>query len=207
MIKKLVRHQLHWIVVLLFISTVASAAVVSPVTMLSGVSNRILSYLAKHKSRLRTNTALIHNMVNRYLAPHIDLNRMSAAVVGRQYWLKSTSSQKSRFKKQFIRMVVSTYAAALSSYDDERVRFYPLRGNYANKRIIRVRSVIIRRTGQKIPISYHLIRKGNGWKIYDFSVEGVSMIQSYRAQFAGVVSQTGISGLLQRLVAHNRVTR
>jgi len=179
-----------------------AVAIESPVSMLQRISNRMISSLENSKSRLRR-PQVIHNIVNRVLIPHIALNRMGASVVGPRYWRAASSSQRSQFIRQFSRLVISTYSAALASYDDDRVRFYPLRGGYTG-RTVQVRSVIIRRTGQRIPLSYNLVRMGNSWKIYDFSVENVSIVQSYRAQFANVLAVSGMRGLIQRLIRHNR---
>ena len=69
-----------------------------------------------------------------------------------------------------------------------------------------VRSMIIRHTGQKIGVDYNVVRSGDSWKVYDFSIENVSMVQSYRSQFSDVLPQQGMAGLLQRLKAHNKNT-
>ena len=102
--------------------------------------------------------------------------------------------------------MISTYSATLASYDGDRVQFYPERGNgnAAGQTIVTIDSVIIRRNGQRIPISYNLNKNGGQWKIYDFSIEGISLVQSYRSQFAETLTQGGMPALLKRLIAHNR---
>lgn len=177
------------------------AGVVSPVTQLQGIANRMVQSLERNKSRL-SNMSVIRRIVNRNLLPNVDLNRMSASVVGR-YWRGASGSQRAAFKKEFAYLVTTTYAAALSSYDNDRVRFYPLRVNYQNRRTVNVRSLIVRSNGQRIPVNYDLVRQGSRWKVYDFSIENVSMVQSYRSQFAGVLSSRGFPGLLQQLKQHN----
>jgi len=189
-------------VLLLCLTTSVALAIESPVTMLQRISNQMISSLEKNKSRLKKSN-VIHNIVNRVLIPHIALNRMSASVVGPRYWRSASRAQRSTFIRQFTRLVTSTYSAALASYDGDRVRFYPLRGGYRGA-TVQVRSVIARRNGQRIPMSYSLIRQGSRWKVYDFSIENVSIVQSYRAQFAGVLSRSGMRGLIQRLISHNR---
>lgn len=177
----------------------------SPVGMLQGIANRMISQLEANKSNLKRG-ATVHSIVRGTLLPYVDLDRMSALVVGPRYWRAASSAQKSQFKREFTRMVISTYAAALSSYNGDRVLFYPLRGG-AGSGNVSVRSVIVRSTGQRIPVSYNLARSGGGWRIYDFSVENVSIVRSYNAQFAGVLANSGMSGLIQRLAKHNQRTR
>lgn len=179
-----------------------SFAVTSPVTQLQNIANQMVKSLEQNKSHL-SNMNVIRGIVNRNLLPNVDLTRMSASVVGR-YWRDASATQKSQFKKEFAYLVTTTYAAALSSYDGDKVQFYPLRGNYAQQSTVSVRSLIVRASGQRIPVDYDLVREGSQWKVYDFSIENVSMVQSYRSQFAGVLSTSGISGLLQQLQQHNR---
>lgn len=178
------------------------ADVASPVKQLNDVANRMISSLEKNKGRLGS-MRVIRGIVNRVLLPNIDLNRMSASVVGR-YWRSATSSQRATFKREFAYMVTTTYALALASYKNDRVKFYPLRTNYAKRKTVRVRSIIIRGNGQRIPISYDVVRKGNHWKVYDFSIEHVSMVQSYRSQFQAVLASQQLPGLLRQLKIHNK---
>lgn len=188
----------------LFVFCSLAFAAPSPLSTMQSVANQTLSYLQKNKSRLKGNPQLIHSIVNRVLVPHIDADRMGGAVVGRRYWSDATPAQRSEFIRQFKYLVISTYSNALSSYDDDKVRFYPIRGNSAGQKTVQVRSVIIRKNGQRISIDYDLALSGGQWKVYDFSIENVSMVQSYRSQFAGVLARGGLPLLIQRLVIHNR---
>jgi phospholipid transport system substrate-binding protein len=187
---------------LVFFLGVARAAQ-SPVALLQGVTNQMIVSLEHNKSGL-SRPGVIHAIVRRILIPHIDLNRMSASVVGPSYWRQTSARQRQIFIREFTDMVIATYSNALASYDRDRVLFYPLRGGYAHRNTVRVNSLIVRSNGQKIPLSYNLIRSGGSWRVYDFSIENVSIVQSYQAQFSGVLSGRGMSGLIQRLIKHNR---
>lgn len=182
--------------------TQACFAIQSPVTQLQGVADKMINSLEKNRSQL-SNFSVIRRIVNSTLLPHVNLNRMSASVVGR-YWRTASSAQRAAFKKQFSYLVTTTYASALSSYNQDRVHFYPLRQNYQNSAALSVRSIIIRPNGQRIPVSYNVMRSGKGWKVYDFSIENVSIVQSYRQQFAGVLANNGMNGLIAKLKRHNK---
>jgi phospholipid transport system substrate-binding protein len=204
---KLWFRKFSWLCVsLIFIINLAQAAIESPVTVLTDVANQMLSSLQQNKGKLRNGDGVIYGIVSRVLLPHVDLDRMSMAVVGRQYWASASSEQKSEFINQFTHLVTSTYSAALASYNNDKVQFYPLRTDYTQNRIVTVRSVIIRQTGQKIAVDYNVVRDGDHWKVYDFSIENVSMVQSYRSQFADVLAHQGMNGLLQQLKSHNKNT-
>src|SRR3990167_6093828 len=191
-------------VVILFLVSQLCVALSSPVNQFKNIANQMISSLDKNRSSL-SNISVIRRIVNKILLPNVDLNRMSASVVGR-YWVSATSAQKEQFKREFAYLVTTTYAAALSSYNNDKVQFYPLRENITNQQTMQIRSVIIRQNGQRIPISYDVVRAGNQWKVYDFSIENVSMVQSYRSQFSNVLASGGMSTLLTRLKQHNMRT-
>lgn len=183
---------------LLIMTTVVFAG--SPLTMLSGASNNIIRALEKNKASIRRSRTPIIRMLNRYLVPHIDANRMARSVVGPRYWNSASSAARAQFIREFKRLVMGTYADALASYNGDRVHFYPYRGSGSTAH---VRSVIVRRSGQRIPVSYNLVRSGSRWKIVDFSIENISMVQSYRSQFRGALAQGGLARLVKRLRSHN----
>lgn len=180
---------------------VTSGAIVaqqsSPVAMLEQLTNQMLSALAQTKDR---NPQTLYNLVRNILLPHSNLDLMSQQVIGK-YWAQATPEQRADFQKQFTYFMTRTYSTALSSYSNEKVRYFPIRGATGNR--VQVNSEIDQASGQSVAVSYRLARDGNQWKIYDFSVEGVSLIDNYRAQFADVLRTQGLEGLNQRLKARN----
>lgn len=183
------------------IAPLCFADVLSPSTQLQQVANKMITQLESNKSNLNS-MSTIRRIVNQVLIPNVDLDRMSSSVVGR-YWSTASAAQKVQFKKDFSYLVTTTYAAALSSYDGDQVKFQPLREDFSTRQTMRVSSIIVRKNGQRIPITYDVSRSGNQWKVYDFSIESVSMVQSYRAQFSSVLANGGMTALLARLQNHN----
>jgi phospholipid transport system substrate-binding protein len=175
-------------------SILAEAA---PVNMLKQVSSQMIAELDRNQGHL--NKRLINGIIHRVLLPHVDLESMSRSVVGREYWTQATPAQKEDFKHSFTNLVIKVYSAPLASYNGEKIEFKPLRD--ASSVRPQVESVVIRKNGQHIPVSYRMIQAGGAWKVYDFSVEGISMISSYRSQFDTVLQQKGMAGLLNRLRA------
>ncbi|OGT94592.1 MAG: hypothetical protein A2298_00740, partial [Gammaproteobacteria bacterium RIFOXYB2_FULL_38_6] len=176
------------------------------VTMIQNTANQLMQQLSAHQAVLHSPKAdaFIRQLVNKQVVPIIDTYRMAGSVVGRAYWNQATPAQRNQFIEQFKRLVISTYSAALASYDDDKVVVYPLRNSATNNHAVRVRSEIIRKNGQHIPIVYDLSKTSNGWKVYDFSIESVSITESYRSQFAGTLSQGGLPNLITKLKAHNQ---
>lgn len=174
------------------------AAQSSPVPMLERSANDIIATLKDNKSSLKSNPSIIYKAVETYLLPNVDVAGMSRSVLGRQAWNKATASERTQFSQAFTRLVIRTYSSPLAQYSDETIQFLPLRGSL-NSRFIRVNSVIVRSKGQNIPLSYSLVTKNGQWKIYDISVEGVSLLQSFRSQFAQALQHSSISEVIKEM--------
>lgn len=170
----------------------------SPVPMLENTSSQIISTLKQNKSKLKRNHQIIYQAVQQYLLPHVDVNGMARSVLGREAWNKASAADKQEFTQVFTQLVIRTYASPLAEYTDETVKFLPLRGP-ADGRFTRVNSVIVRSNGQNIPLSYSLVAKNDGWKIYDLSVEGVSLLQSFRSQFGQILQNSSMQDLIAQM--------
>jgi phospholipid transport system substrate-binding protein len=190
------RFKAYLLSFLILVFSFPTFADLAPLVMLKQVSSQMIGELERNKGRL--GTQVIDNIVHRILLPHVDLESMSRSVVGRQYWMQATPAQREQFKREFTNVVIQVYSAPLSSYNGEIIEFKPLRDSVSASRI-QVQSVITRKNGQKIPVNYRLVQSGGSWKVYDFSVEGISMVSSYRSQFDNILQQRGMDGLLQRL--------
>jgi phospholipid transport system substrate-binding protein len=170
--------------------------------MLQDSANKILETLKEHKSNLKNNQQLIFQAVERYMLPNVDVTGMSRSVLGRQAWLKATTAERAEFSKAFTQLVIRTYATPLAEYTDETVTFSPVRGPLAG-RFVRVNSQIVRTHANNIPLTYSLVSKNGQWKIYDLSVEGVSLLQSFRSQFAQALQNSNMKDLIQQMRQHS----
>lgn len=174
----------------------------SPMPMLENTASQILATLKQNKSSLKNNSQVIYQAVERYLLPNVDVSGMSRSVLGRKAWGAASAAEKQQFSNAFTQLVIRTYATPLAEYTDETIKFMPIRGSL-DSRFIRVNSVIIRSNGKNIPLSYSLVSTANDWKIYDLSVEGVSLLQSFRSQFAEALQNSSMQELIKQMRQHN----
>ncbi len=178
-------------------------AISSPVDLLQNTSTQLITTLQQNKVTLKTNPQLVYRIVDQILLPHVDLVTMSSIALGREAWMRASPAQRQAFTQQFTTLLIRTYASALAQYTDEKVRFFPLRGGFNGQSRVQVDSSIIRDSGPAINVSYRLMRVGEQWKLYDFSVDGISLVQSFRSQFVQELQQAGIDGLISKLAQHN----
>lgn len=198
-----IKQRLAWFILAISFSMIV-AAVESPVVMLDGIANRVLSALKREHATLKTNPNAVYRIIDTILLPHVDVAAMSRSVLGRNAWRGATATQRQRFGKEFTRVVTRTYATALANYTDEKIEFLPLRGGYQGQSRVKVKSYIIRSDGPRIPISYRVILRGGRWKVYDMSVDGVSLLHSFRSQFAAELSRGNLDALIKKLHRRNQ---
>lgn len=205
--KQYLQKQMMQFILLLscFISTLAFA-VPSPVALVQSTSDQMLSQLQVHQATLKTDPNVVYNIVNRVLLPHADLVTMSRLVVGRTAWLNASSADRKAFIQQFTMTLMRTYASALASYTNQSVKVYPIRGGYANQSQVQVNTAVTQPDGPPIPVSYRLALENGNWMVIDFSVDGVSIVENYRAQFASDLNQGNLAALTQKLAQHNSAT-
>ena len=86
---------------------------------------------------------------------------------------------------------------SLSSYTNQVVEFEPSRP-IESKKIVSVKALIKESGKPDINITFQVRRnKENQWKAFDLVAEGISMVQSKRAEFAPMIRQKGIDSVIE----------
>ena len=121
-------------------------------------------------------------------------SQMVRRSLGKTY--DSLSDQKRQnFIKLFKGLLENSYASKLESYRDEKINFLDevVKGKYAL-----VKTDIVR-SNSTIRVDYKLILGNGQWKVYDFVIEGVSMIRNYKAQFTKIIRRDSYEALVEKL--------
>jgi len=173
-----------------------------PVSLLQYVANNMIDGLKSNKATLKTKPSIVYSLAYKYVVPYANLNEMSKRVLPPRIWNNATDAQKKEFQKLFTTTVIRTYASGLTNYQDQTIKFFPVRSG-AGGNTVEVNSQIISSQSQPINVTYRLVRTSSGWRLFDMSVEGVSMLSSFRAQFADILGNGDMNTLLNRLSGHN----
>ena len=97
-----------------------------------------------------------------------------------------------------------TYCNAYTTYRDHTITVEPLK-NKTDDSDVTVRTQVLRGQGQQpVPIDYSMAKTADGWKAYDVTVAGVSLVTTYRSTFDSQVREGGVERLLQTLTEKNR---
>lgn len=180
----------------------AAADNLTPDVLVKNTASDVLDIIKKDKDIQNGDMRKISALAEEKILPHFDFERMSRMVLGKN-WSKATKEQQQQFVVEFRSLLVRTYASALTKYRNQTIEYKPLRAQPTDTDVV-VRTQIVQPGGQPLPIDYSLVKKDDGWKVYDVTIEGVSLVTNYRGQFATEVRQSGMDGLIQRLAEKNK---
>jgi len=125
-----------------------------------------------------------------------DVGAMAQFAAG-NYWRRADDTQKREYLKLFGEYVASLYANKFGDYSGQS---FKVTGEHASGDAdVAVESTIVQ--GQKPPVrvDFRVRKSGEGFKIVDVYVEGISLLITKRDEFTTVLSREGMNGLLQRL--------
>jgi phospholipid transport system substrate-binding protein len=188
--------------------TVATLAVTgafaqaTPDAMIKQVSGEVIDSVKADKAIQAGDISRIQALVDTKVMPHVDFQRMTAAVVGR-YWKTATPDQQQKLQAEFKTLLIRTYAGALTQVKDQTtVNVKPMR-SAPDDTDVTVRTEI-KTTGDPVQLDYRLEKLPAEWKIFDVNVLGVWLVDQYKSSFAQEIAANGIDGLLTKLVAKNK---
>ena len=110
-------------------------------------------------------------------------------------WDLRSDQERKKFVSLFKSLLENSYANKLESYSDEQIKYTGevIKGNYAL-----VKTEVVR-PSSTIGVDYKLILENGDWRVYDFVIEGVSMIRNYRSQFTKIIRKDSYEALVQKL--------
>lgn len=165
-------------------------------------SAEVQKVLQQRHAELEQRPGLIYGVVEEYILPHFDFERMSQLVLGKN-WRSATPEERQQFMEEFRLLLVRTYATAMLKYSDQKISFLPARGKAGDGNTV-VQTEVEQAGGPPIPIDYSLYRKGDAWKVFDVKIDNVSLVVNYRGTFAGEIRSGGLAALIQKLHERNQ---
>ncbi len=192
--------------VLMLISTLAApfsfGQDIAPDVLLKAVTLEVIAIIRQDKDIQAGNPTKIAAVVETKILPLFDFNRMTQLAVARN-WRLATPEQQKALTREFRTLLVRTYSAALSNYNEQVIEFKPLRAASGDTDVT-VKSVMKHPGTEPLPMNYDMEKTAAGWKVYDINIDGISLITTYRETFAGKVREGGVEGLIKSLADKNR---
>ena len=187
---------------LLVASLGARAEMPEPDILIKNTVQDVLSIVKQDKDIQAGNQKKILELVDAKVLPHFDFEHMTRLAVGK-HWRSATPEQRQTLVTEFRNLLVRTYTKAFTVYRDQTVEVKQLKMP-AKATDVTVKTVLLKPGEPSIQVDYDMEKTANGWKAYDLSVEGVSLVTSYRGTFSDQIQQGGIEGLIKTLVEKNQ---
>ncbi len=194
-------HRILGLALFLFSTLTFAAEPIAPDEMIKTTANEVLEIIKKDKDIQAGDKQKIKDLIESKILPQFDFTRMTRLAVGR-FWNQATPAQQQELTNEFRSLLIRTYSASLNSYKDQKIDYKPLKITPADTDVV-VKTAIQQSNGRAIPIDYTVIKTPASWKIYDISVDGVSLVVNYRSSFANEIQQGGIPKLISTLQAKN----
>ena len=163
----------------------------------------VMNIIQKDEELKNGNKEKMLDLIENKILPHFNFTRMTQLAMG-QHWAAAAPEQQKKLVDEFRTLLVRTYSNALHTYHDEIIKVNPVK-NLENKTETTVRSIVIQGKGKEpVPIDYSMEKKQDGWKVYDVTVAGVSLVTNYRGTFNSQVRKGGVDGLIKSLTDKNK---
>ena len=189
------------ILVLCMMTGVVHAAMETPEGVIKQTADAVIERIKTQRAELDANPAKIYDVVNELVIPHYDFTSMSRWVLGKN-WKTANEGQRSEFILQFQTLLVRTYARALLEYSGQEIKYFPVEINPKNKLAL-VKTEMTSDGAQPFPVAYRMHQKNDQWKVIDVSVDGVSLVSTYKGSFTTQIKKNGFDSLLSELTSKN----
>jgi phospholipid transport system substrate-binding protein len=168
-----------------------------PSDIVQATAQAILKDLEANRAAYHQDPAKVGQLVDKYLLPNFDTEMAAKLVLGLA-WRNATPDQRKRFIDAFYHSLVLNYGSAIIDFTADRLKVYPSKGDPGSDRAT-VRTDIKRDNGDNVAVNYAMVKKPDGWKAYDVSIDGISYVKSYREDFAPQIQQQGLDAVIARL--------
>lgn len=175
----------------------------APDVLIRRVSQEVMDIARNDTAIQAGDRRRIHAVVEEKILPHLDFQRGTALTMGRN-WREATPEQRQKLAGEFRKLLLYTYAGAMSQIKDQTMTFRPLRRDPSDTDVEVRSEVRMPRRPEPVEVSYRLHKSASGWKIYDVNVMGAWLSETYRTTFASEINKGGIDGLIRTLEEKNR---
>ena len=157
-----------------------------------GTIDQVLEIVADQS--LKNDPELRREKLRKVIGLRFNYKQMVMRSLAKNYKSRSDAERK-EFTLLFKKLLENSYASKIENYKDETINYVgeQVKGKYAL-----VRTQIVRKDGV-IDVDYKMLKDGGQWLVYDFVIEGVSLIRNYKSQFSKIISTESYAALARKL--------
>ncbi len=185
------KFLLNLVITAILMAFTVTALAATPTSYVKDILNEVMGIQTNPSYSQQTRKEAIRNIIRK----NFDFDRMSKDSLGAAYNSLS-SSQRQEFQTIFSALFTDSYTRLVLNFlKQETINYHKeqIQGSQAS-----VDTTLIR-TNEKIPVDYLMHRESAGWVLYDVIVDGVSILDNYKRQFARVMSANSFDYLMDKM--------
>ena len=198
----MIRRMLGASIIVLALFSSNAMAGLEPQALIQEVAQKTIDRLNAEQELIKKEPERLYSLINEFVLPHFDFERMSKWVLGK-HWRRASKQEQQRFIEEFRTLLVRTYASSLSDYAQQTIIYLPFHGDL-NSGEVMVKSEVEQPGSFGIPINYRLYKVNSDWKVYDVTIDDISLVSNYRTSFAREIKIKGIDGLIREMAEKNQ---
>ncbi len=162
-----------------------------------GTVDQVLKILTDPTLKGEQKTKERRSQLRKTVLERFDFSEMSKRSMGRN-WNERTPEERKEFVRLFTDLLERAYIDRVDGYTGEQILYLEetADGNYSE-----VRTKIMTKRNQEIPINYRLQKASSSWEVYDIIIEGVSLVNNYRTQFSKIIRTSSYQELVKKMQA------
>ncbi|OGO75763.1 MAG: toluene tolerance protein [Chromatiales bacterium RIFOXYA1_FULL_46_5] len=175
-----------------------------PYKMIEAVADQTFRRISNDQPVIEKNIEHLRVIVNEELVPYIDSRYAAFRVIG-NYIKQTKPEDRDAFVVAFKDYMVATYAGALTQYKNQKVIFEPARA-VGSQNIVTIKTRVIDPGKPDINIEFKLRRAkdSQNWQVFDMVAEGISLLDSKRAELGNLIRQQGLASVTALLVEKSK---
>jgi phospholipid transport system substrate-binding protein len=132
--------------------------------------------------------------VNKVADEIFDFGETAKRALG-PHWAQQTPAERDEFVRLFTELVQQTYLSKVNQYNSEMT----FQGDEVDGNQAVVRTTLLLGKGSQMALDYRMHHPRDRWQVYDLSIDGISLVASYRSQFNKIVRTDSYEGLVAKL--------
>ena len=199
----LLQFRKLFLLVGLFIATFAHAEFVPPDQLVKQITQETYMYVNQDASLQKGDISKLIDWAEKSILKDFDFNRMTRLAVGKD-WRQATPEQQKQLVYEFRKLLIRTFANAFIGIKKEQtIEYKPFKSNPDDQSVV-VKTLIVKPGAKPIDVNFSLEKMTDGWKVYDVTMAGISLITNYRDAFAQEIHTNGVDGLIKMLAEKNK---
>ena len=182
---------------LLLASVSAGAAWAGPPTeqLRDGV-DRVLKALRDPELRGDSHVEQRRIAIGKVADEIFDFGDMAKRALG-PHWAQRAPAERVEFVRLFTELIQRAYVSKVDQHASATKMTF--RGETVDGAYAVVQTTIPLSNGSTMPLDYRMHNTRDRWQVYDLSIDGISLVANYRAQFNKVIRTSSYAALVTRL--------